>query len=43
MNVKRPGDGPGLQRILRRMLAKTAANSWENVHEFAMQLAGEAK
>jgi len=27
----------------RPMLAKTAANSWENVHEFVMQLAMEVK
>jgi hypothetical protein len=27
----------------RRMLQKTAADSWENVHEFVMQLAGAAK
>jgi hypothetical protein len=26
-----------------RMLAKTAANSWQNVHDFVMQLAEEAK
>jgi hypothetical protein len=27
----------------RRMLEKTAADAWQNVHEFVMQLAGEAK
>ena len=27
----------------RQMLEKTAANSWENVHEFVMQLAGDLK
>jgi hypothetical protein len=27
----------------RRMLQKTTANAWQNVHEFVMQLAGEAK